>query len=647
MISTGINGPSKCKWPIYNNSLLNAKAKGKSIKEFLVVHKALLQSVAALGGLLTAIFGIIIPQFYFSIAAEDFDINEPLELCRGELQNLNLSIDGGLGLKLLAATPIGKISLKPTAPPGVKVNIPETPDLGDPLFHSNISIYVDENASENSGKVVIKGIGPLGIVKEQEINLKIIENKYFKLVIKDPQRKIQKNTTIEVQIHVLRGSDYLKEIYLNNSSLPRGIKSEFVPANLQPYETQSMMRIRAGQEAEDGNYNFTVYGKGMDNKIDSCNLSLVIEPYKCFNILLNTPTINIKKGGKASLLIDLIGINNYTGKVNLRILNSPNDITPNVQKPVIYLSPTSHKNQSTLEIQASDNAVPENWYNLTINGLGEDGSSINKTIMVSIDKEDGYFEIKPKYENVDLKAGETINSMIEIEGINGYEGTVNLRVGNLPGGVTTDISPPNGLYINNPHNIKDFNLVIKADSDLKSDIRFDMIITGTDEKGNSKDSKIGISIQVEDLPENATSPIIELSSNADPHAERDGDDDVKNINPTVIAPERYNPGDPFLGKVASNEFNYDRMPISKNTRLQGGWYRSQNNPDSANYSTDFERRNLDMTYENNDYTITLVLDSSSKPIDVIFIKDSRVISREEMPKEIEDQAWDKLQIYSR
>jgi len=374
-----------------------------------------------------------------------------------------------------------------------------------------------------------------------------------------------------------------------------------------------------------------------------------------------------------------------------------------------------------LKLHISDDAIPGNSYYVVVNGLGQEGSSANCSIMVIIEGSSGSFKIEPQFRSLQLKPGETKDSEIIIEGNNGYEGTITLSVSDVPG-ITANIDPE-VLLIDGQNNIARSELSVHAQVEYNSVITSDMIIRGTDAKLNSDECKIAISIWTEPsvieppvmkppvikpaiaqeiTPENEMpslkniSPMVNpiysdqivkfLAEARDPesdplnyrfmlngqiirdwsekntaeisikageneievqvidglHNGRDMYDDSKIIKITAY-PEvptdssyEYTTRDEFFKEIVGKDFKYNNIPI-EGTSAKERWYR--NDPSSANYVGEYEIRK-ELFYSKSDYTIKLVLENMSKPIDVIFVQDSNIVS--EVPSGFVEQAMRKL-----
>jgi hypothetical protein len=668
-----------------------------------------------------ALLALLYMQFNFNLSVDGLSTNHTIEMSRGESQSLNLTISGGIGFKILGATPIGKIYLDAImVPSGLNVSI--NPNAGSPFFHSNITIHVDDNAAEGSKRIVFRGVGPMGGAKTLDLDLRIVKRRYFELVGDTTQITIQQNRTGAIPVHIIRDPDYIKPISLKALGLPKGVMPILDPACSLPGTTLSRLQLKITPEARVGTYNLSVLGTGADNKTAYCNLSLKIKPDMYFTISANPSIIKISKGNDSLISIDLISVNNYTGKVKLSVLKYPkNIITASLDEPIADLSLSSPRDKLNLKLHISDDAIPGNSYYVVVNGLGQEASSANCSIMVIIEGSSGSFKIEPQFRSLQLKPGETKDSEIIIEGNNGYEGTITLSVSDVPG-ITANIDPE-VLLIDGQNNIARSELSVHAQVEYNSVITSDMIIRGTDAKLNSDECKIAISIWTEPsvieppvmkplvikpaiaqeiTPENEMpslkniSPMVNpiysdqivkfLAEARDPesdplnyrfmlngqiirdwsekntaeislkageneievqvidglHNGRDMYDDSKIIKITAY-PEvptdssyEYTTSDEFFKEIVGKDFKYNNIPI-EGTSAKDRWYR--NDPSSANYVGEYEIRK-ELFYSKSDYTIKLVLDNMSKPIDVIFVQDSNIVS--EVPSGFVEQAMRKL-----
>jgi len=690
----------------------------------VVKHRAFFLGMAVLAALLAFVF----MQFNFNLSVDGLSTNHTLEMGRGESQSLNLTISGGFGFKVLGATSIGKIYLDTVmVPSGLNASI--SPNAGSPFFHSNITIHVDDNATEGSKRIVFMGIGPLGSAKTLDIDLRIVKRRYFELVGDTTQITIQQNRTGAIPVHIIRDPDYIKLISLKALGLPKGVIPILDPVCSLPGTALSRLQLKINPEARVGTYNLSVLGTGADNKTAYCNLSLKIKPDMYFIISANPSIIKINKGSDSLSSIELASVNNYTGKVKLSVIKYPkNIITASLNEPIADLSLSSPRDKSNLKLHISDDAISGNSYYIVVNGLGQDGSSANCSIMVIVEGSRGSFKIEPQFRSLQLKPGETNDSEIIIEGNNGYEGTITLNVSDVPG-ITANIDPKL-LHIDGQNNVARSKLGVHAQVEYNLAITSDMIIRGTDAKLNSDECKIAISIFTEPSvieppvieppvmkppvikpaiaqeisPENEMPSLKNLSPKVNPiysdqivrflaeardpendplnyrfllngrtirdwseknsaeismkageneievqvidglHNGRDLYDDNKIIKITAYPDVQVDPfyeyitRDEFFNEIVGKDFNYNNIPMEgAGTSIRDRWYR--NEPSSASYVGEYEIRK-ELFYSKSDYTIKLVLDNMSKPIDVIFVQDSNIVP--EMPSGFVEQAMHKL-----
>lgn len=654
---------SKNSDPLYHNTrskgeiiLKSIGKKGQNLRKFLVRHKALFQSTAAL----MALLAFVNPLFDFSISVDGLNINQPIEIGRGESQNLNLTINGGIGLKALGSTPIGKIFLEPIdVPKGLNASM--CPKLGCPLFHSAIAISVDDNATEGSKMIVLRGVGPLGRAKPLEINLQIVETRYFEIIGDKTQITAQKNNTANIPIHIIRDQDYIKQISFRTLGLPAGVEPSFNPVNPLPDISLSTLQLKINPEAKIGLYNFSVIGTGADNKTAYFNMSLNIESSKYFEIKAIPSLKEIKNGENSLILLELTSVNNYSGNVELSMPEYPEDIiTVILSKQTSNLSSSSPKDTLDIALKISDDAVPGESYSINVNGKGQDGSSANCSIAVIIEDQEGSFKISPEFSSMLLKPGESKNCEVTIEGIDGYEGAITLSVSDVPG-ITANIDP-NRVTIDAQDKIASCQLSVHAQAEADSAGGSDMIISGSDARKNCDESRIEISVENEPAaePESPVEPkvvgpqISAFPENVEPPVEQPSVADPPAINPDVTetpeikvatAPEVQADHSPenttteeFFNEISEKNVNYINIPIeSISSDAKNRWYK--NDPSSANYVGEYEIRK-ELYYSRNEYTVKVVLDDQSKPIDVIFMQDANVVS--EVPSGFVDQAMRKL-----
>jgi hypothetical protein len=726
----------------------------------LAKHKASLFSVAAIAVLLL----FLSAQFDFNLSADGLSANQTIEIVRGASHNLNLTISGGIGFMMLGATPIGKIHLNAIdVPAGLSVSF--DPNEGCPLYHSNATIRADDNASEGSNKIVLRGVGPLGEAKRLEIDLEIVSTRFFELVGESAEFAIKQNKTAAIPVHIIRNPDYVQPITFEAMGLPAGIVTAFDPAGSRPGAALTTLLLKINPEVRIGTYNFSIIGTGADKRTAYCNLSFRVEVDRYFTISANPPIIRIKKGNNSLLSLELAGVNNYTGKIKISVAKSPKDIiSADIEEPVADLSLSSITDRSNLRLHASAGAIAGASYYVVVNGLGEDGYSANKSILVIVEGQKGSFKIRPQYNNLQLKSGESKNSNIIIEGNNGYEGTITLSVSDLPG-ITASLVP-NEVHIDSRNSIVSSRLSLFAQAEDDNSAKSDMIISASDASQNSDDCRITISIEtppatteqpaiktqvaepqsvavpanneppVEQTPaiepeiieqpqsdqSEAIQPVIQPAispvtppENAMPYIESiiPGTEQIYSDQIATFAAEAEDPeNDPiyyrffhngriardwsdknsaeilmmeganeievqiidglhngnenyddnkvikiianpkieplptyentsreeFFDQISANEFNYNNIPIeSISAEPRDKWYRSDS--DSANYVGEYEIRK-ELFYSKSDYTIKLVLDNQSRPIEVIFMKDSNVVS--EVPSGFVEQAMRKL-----
>ncbi|MDD4652666.1 MAG: hypothetical protein PHQ34_10600 [Methanothrix sp.] len=636
------------------------------------------------------------------------------------------------------------------------MNVSLQPKSGSPPFYSNATLRADNNTTEGSKKMALHGVGPFGETERLEIDLEIVATRYFQLVESAAEITMKQNETVAIPVRIIRNPDYLQPITFEALGLPAGIVPAFDPSGSLPGAAQTTLLLKANPETRPGTYNLSIFGTGADRRTAYCNLSLKIDADRYFIILPNPPVVEVVIGNDSLSSIELTGVNNYTGKIKLRVAKYPKDIIgAEIDEPVVDLSAYSTSYRSNLKLHASADAIAGVSYYVVVNALGEDGYSANCSIMVAIEGQKESFRVHSQFGSLQLKPGESKNCEVTIEGIGGYEGIIDLSASDVPG-ITASIDP-SVVHIDSKNGIASSKLSLYAQAGDKDVAESDMVISGSDARQNSDDCRIAISIkaspaatqppanktqvaesqsfsvpasierEVSKQPEPAASeepviePVIEPAislvhpENAMPYIEsiipatdqiysdqkvsfaaeasdpendpiyyrflhnsqiardwsdkntaeilmiegsneievqvidgmhngKDNYDDSKILkilaNPRVEAPPAYEntSSEKFFDEISAREFNYNHIPIeSVSAGTRERWYR--NDPDSASYVGEYEIRR-ELFYSKRDYTIKLVLDNQSKPINVIFMQDSNIVS--EMPSGFVEQAIRKL-----
>jgi hypothetical protein len=469
------------------------------------------------------------------------------------------------------------------------------------------------------------------------------------------------NKTGAIPVQIIRNPDYLDPISFRALGLPAGIVPEFDPSGSLPGASLLMLLLRINPETRVGRYNFSVLGTGDDNRTACCNLSLKIEEDRYFTISAIPPMIEVGKGNDSQFSMEFLGVNNYTGKIKLRIIKYLESIIKmDIKKTVVELAPSSRKDRSNITLHASDSASLAGSYNVIVNALGQDGYSANCSIMVIIEGQEGYFKISPQFSSMQLKPEESKKCEITIEGFEGYEGAITMRVSDLPG-IAANIDP-NAIITDGQNSIPNCLLSVNAQAEAGSEAKSDIIISGSDARQNSDECRIATSFeneppaaqqlpaklqvaepQISAIPENVEPPV-EQPSATEPPATKPDVAEKPEINAATSQEVQADPSPDnttskeFFDEISGKNINYNNIPIeSISSGARNRWYK--NEPGSANYVGEYEIRK-ELFFSKNEYTIKVVLNDLSRPIDVIFIQDENIVS--EVPSGFVEQAMRKL-----
>jgi len=147
-----------------------------------------------------------------------------------------------------------------------------------------------------------------------------------------------------------------------------------------------------------------------------------------FSLSASPSSQSVVQGGSVSYTASLSLLNGFSGTVNLTVSGLPTGATGTFSAGSIT------SGSSTLKVSASS-TTPSGTYTLTIKGMsGTLSHTTSVTLVVTSMNPDFSIAVTPSSQTV--TAGNKTTYTISVSVLNGFNGTVNLKVGGLPQGVT-------------------------------------------------------------------------------------------------------------------------------------------------------------------------------------------------------------------
>jgi hypothetical protein len=150
-----------------------------------------------------------------------------------------------------------------------------------------------------------------------------------------------------------------------------------------------------------------------------------------FTLSPSSPSLTITQGTTGGVTITVAQQNGFNSPVNLSVSGVPNGVTPS-------FNPTSTTNTSTLTLTAAATATIGT---ATITITGTFGNLTHQTTVSLTVNPEGGFDLSASAGSLTIPQGSQGASTIQVNGVNGFNGTVSLSLSAVPSGVTASLNP--------------------------------------------------------------------------------------------------------------------------------------------------------------------------------------------------------------
>ncbi|HPS91512.1 MAG TPA: hypothetical protein PKV33_05095 [Methanothrix sp.] len=507
----------------------------------------------------------------------------------------------------------------------------------------------------------ILGTGADGRTAHCNLSLKIEADRYFTISANPSIIEIARGNDSLSSIELTGINNYTGKIKLSAVKYPKDIISADMDepmADLSAYSVsdRSNLRLHAGAGAIPGSsYYVVVNALGQDGYSANCSIIVVIEGRNgSFKISPQYNSLQLKPGEINSSKITIEGIDGYEGTITLSV-SDVHGITANIDPIAVFINGQKSAASCRLSVHAQGEDDSAAKSDMIISGSDASQNSDDCRIAVSV--QNGPFAATQN--PVKTQVAEPQTAAVTANAEPSVEPSAAGPAATEPSAITPDDSEP-------PATESAADQVVSAVNGMPS------IESMSPDTDRVYSSQLATFLAVAKDPENdavyyrflnsgqivrdwsaKNTAEIALKTGANDievqvidglHNGKDKYDDNKIIRimayPEIQAASssENTTSDQFFDEISAKDFNYSRIPIiSMSAGTRDRWYR--NDPGSANYVGEYEIRK-ELFYSKSDYTIKLVLDNQSNPIDVIFMQGSNVIS--EVPSGFVEQAMRKL-----
>jgi len=216
-------------------------------------------------------------------------------------------------------------------------------------------------------------------------------------------------------------------VNLSASGLPSGVMASFSP---NPATSSSTLTLTASGTATTGTSMVTITGTS-GSLTSTATISLTVSALPNFSLSPSSSSLTITQGTSLGTTITVTPLNGFNGSVSLSASGLPSGVAAS-------FSPNPAASTSTLTLTASSTATTGSS-TVTITGMS--GSLTNTTTISLSVVAPPNFTLSASPSSLSVTQGANATSMITVNALNGFGGSVSLSASGLPSGVTASFSP--------------------------------------------------------------------------------------------------------------------------------------------------------------------------------------------------------------
>ena len=286
---------------------------------------------------------------------------------------------------------------------------------------STLTLTASSTAAVGPATITVTGTSGT-LTHTTTIALTVVPAPDYSLSASTPLSIVQGNAgSSTITVHGL--NNFTSSVALSASGLPAGVTASFSPASTT---STSILTLTTSATATVGPATVTITGVS-GSLTHTTTIALTVTPAPDYS--LSATPVSVVQGNSGTTTTTVLDLNGFNGAVNLAISGLPAGVTAS-------FSPASTTSTSILTLTASPTAAAGST-TLTITGTS--GSLVHTTTVALT-------VVVPDYSlsaanPVTIAANTSGTSTIAVNGINGFNGAVNLTISGLPSSVTASFSP--------------------------------------------------------------------------------------------------------------------------------------------------------------------------------------------------------------
>src|SRR2546421_2090138 len=224
-------------------------------------------------------------------------------------------------------------------------------------------------------------------------------------------------------------------VSLSVSVLPAGAGATFNPNSINNGSGNSTLSITTSTSTPTGSYTLTITGTSTSPSLThSTTVTLVVNSASSGNFSLSaSPTSRtVTAGNSTSYTATVTPSGGFTGSVNLSVSGLPSGASA-----TFSVNPIAGSGNSTMSVTTST-STPTGSYTLTITGTSTSPSLTHSTTVTLVVNS---FSLSASPSSQTVTRGNSTNYTVTVTPINGFSGTVTLRVRGLPLNSSASFNP--------------------------------------------------------------------------------------------------------------------------------------------------------------------------------------------------------------